>query len=159
MSPTTSDMSSVLIVPQLVVELADVRIIALGVLNKPRGSTTVNTNARTFLHPPGIEKVDDTDGSSVHRGEPIASATSGNDSHKTPRLLFGSCELFLGGGGYCAQVVVKGDITQMYRQMSYPLPALSHANYPFYTPSGEDKRWIGTDDLEEEGMQWVGGLM
>lgn len=53
----------------------------------------------------------------------------------------------------------EGDIKQIYRQMTYPLPALSHANYPFYTPSGEDKRWIGTSDLEEEGMQWVGGLM
>lgn len=47
----------------------------------------------------------------------------------------------------------------MYRKMIYPLPARSHANYPFYTPSGEDKRWLGTEDREEEGMQWVGGLM
>lgn len=43
--------------------------------------------------------------------------------------------------------------------MSYPLPALSHACYPFYTPSGEDKRWLGTGGLEEGGLQWVGGLM
>lgn len=41
---------------QLVVELTDVRIIAFGVLNKPRGSTTANTNARILLHPPGVEK-------------------------------------------------------------------------------------------------------
>ena len=43
--------------------------------------------------------------------------------------------------------------------MSYPLPALAHANYPFYTPSGQDKRWIGNGELEEGGVQWVGGLM
>ena len=43
--------------------------------------------------------------------------------------------------------------------MSYPLPALSHANYPFYTPGGQDMRWLGTGDLEEAGMQWVGGMM
>ena len=53
----------------------------------------------------------------------------------------------------------EGDIKQIYRQMTYPHPALSHANYPFYTPGGEDKRWVGTAELEEEGMQWVGGLM
>ncbi|KIP12755.1 hypothetical protein PHLGIDRAFT_20795 [Phlebiopsis gigantea 11061_1 CR5-6] len=94
---------------RLVVELADVRIIALGVLNKPRGSTTVNEKARTFLHPPGIDR---------------------NDAGQGP-----------------------------HRGMIYPLPARSHANYPFYTPSGEDKRWLGTEDREEEGMQWVGGLM
>ena len=41
---------------KLVVELTDVRIIALGVLNKPRGPTSINTNARLFLHPPGIER-------------------------------------------------------------------------------------------------------
>jgi hypothetical protein len=35
--------------------LVDVRILALGVLNNPRGSFTVNKNARAFLHPPGIE--------------------------------------------------------------------------------------------------------
>jgi hypothetical protein len=47
----------------------------------------------------------------------------------------------------------------MYRNMNHPLPARSHASYPFYTPSSEDKRWIVSGDLEEEGLQWVGGLM
>lgn len=37
------------------VQLADVRILALGVLNRPRSTLTVNPNAHTFLHPPGID--------------------------------------------------------------------------------------------------------
>ncbi|EKM59302.1 uncharacterized protein PHACADRAFT_86162 [Phanerochaete carnosa HHB-10118-sp] len=130
---------------RLVVELADVRVIAFGVLNKPRGATTVNTTARMLLHPPGIER-DNADGSSS--GAIAPEATSAKDEHKTARMLFGTCEHR-----------PQHEFLQIYRQMTYPLPALSHANYPFYTPSGEDKRWIGTTDLEEEGMQWVGGLM
>ena len=44
---------------QLVVEFRDVRIIALGVLNKPRSSFSINQNARLLLHPPGMTKGDD----------------------------------------------------------------------------------------------------
>lgn len=44
---------------QLVVEFRDVRIIALGVLSKPRSSFSVNQNARLLLHPPGMTKGDD----------------------------------------------------------------------------------------------------
>lgn len=51
------------------------------------------------------------------------------------------------------------DINQLYRPMACPLPAPGHANYPLYTPGGQDKRWLGTGELEEGGMQWVGGLM
>jgi hypothetical protein len=40
---------------QLVVEFADVRILAFGVLNKAR-TMFLNPNAHAFLHPPGIEK-------------------------------------------------------------------------------------------------------
>ena len=77
---------------QLVVELADVRIIALGVLNKPRGSTSVNANARLLLHPPGIEK-DGADGSPA---SPVAPEdASGRHEHKTPRLRFGTSKSFL----------------------------------------------------------------
>ena len=38
------------------VEFRDVRIIALGVLSKPRSSFSVNQNARHLLHPPGVTK-------------------------------------------------------------------------------------------------------
>ncbi|EGO27653.1 hypothetical protein SERLADRAFT_367218 [Serpula lacrymans var. lacrymans S7.9] len=92
---------------RLVVEFPDVRIIALGVLNRPKTQFTVNANARAFLHPPGIE----------------ATSQAG------------------------------------YDRLTYPLPSHSYRDYPFYTPGGSDKRWMGSGALEEEGMQWVGGLM
>ncbi|KAJ7284135.1 hypothetical protein C8J57DRAFT_1433033 [Mycena rebaudengoi] len=38
---------------ELVVQLADVRILALGTLNRPRSPLTVNPNAKLFLQPPG----------------------------------------------------------------------------------------------------------
>ncbi|KAJ6538573.1 hypothetical protein DFH09DRAFT_1177262 [Mycena vulgaris] len=97
---------------RLVVQFADVRVLALGTLNRPRSPLTVNPNAKAFLHPPGI----------------------GSDSD-------------------CARA------PPIYSRLRYPLPAQTHANYPFYTPGGTDKRWIISDELEEAGMQWVGGLM
>ncbi|KAI0005142.1 hypothetical protein BJV74DRAFT_807212 [Russula compacta] len=110
---------------RLVVQLADVRILALGVLNNPRGPFTINKNARTFLHPPGIEMAPDE----------------------------------ASGGGSSGPVVgqPRGDYT--YERLTHPLPALSHAAYPFYTPGGGDRRWLVSGTLEEEGQQWVGGLM
>ena len=51
MNQLTSSFVSV----QLLVEFADVRILAFGILNK-RTSFTVNKNARQLLHPPGVEK-------------------------------------------------------------------------------------------------------
>jgi len=48
---------------------------------------------------------------------------------------------------------------QMYRRLTHPLPASSHSSYPFYTPSGEDKRWLVSDELEEGGMHWIGNMM
>ncbi|KAI0089061.1 hypothetical protein BDY19DRAFT_889736 [Irpex rosettiformis] len=131
---------------RLAVELTDVRIIALGVLNKPRGPTTVNPNAQLFLHPPGIEK-------EVPEVPPPALSPNGTegavDNHDHPPIPVGEC--------YCSSL--ERDIYQIYRKMTYPLPARCHAEYPFYTPSGEDKRWIVKEDLEEEGLSWVGPLM
>lgn len=39
---------------QLVVEFADVRVLAFGVLNRT-GSIFLNSNSHAFLHPAGIE--------------------------------------------------------------------------------------------------------
>ncbi|KAF8272122.1 hypothetical protein EI94DRAFT_1770049 [Lactarius quietus] len=103
---------------RLVVQLADVRILALGVLNNPRGTFTVNRNARAFLHPPGIEMTS-------------VQANSGEKSRNS----------------------------NSYERLTHPFPVSSHAEYPFYTPGGGDKRWLMSGDLEEEGHQWVGGLM
>ena len=98
--------------------MADVRILALGVLNNPRGTFTVNKNARAFLHPPGVDMT------SVQV-----------NSRERPR------------SGHS------------YERLTHPFPASSHAEYPFYTSGGGDKRWLMSGDLEEEGQQWVGGLM
>ncbi|KAJ7639058.1 hypothetical protein FB45DRAFT_739716 [Roridomyces roridus] len=91
---------------RLVVQFADVRILALGTLNRPRSPLTVNANAKIFLHPPGIEF-----------------------DHNS------------------------------YSRQRYPLPAQMHAEYPFITPGGGDRRWITSEGSEEGGLQWVGGLM
>ena len=40
---------------QLVVEFADVRVLAFGVLNRP-GTILLNSNSHAFLHPAGIER-------------------------------------------------------------------------------------------------------
>lgn len=78
---------------KLVVELADVRIIALGVLNKPRGSTTVNEKARTFLHPPGIDRNDA--GQGPHRGvaSPVETSVRIGQKPVAARQLFSACEI------------------------------------------------------------------
>lgn len=39
-------------------EFADVRILAFGVLNRPRSTLSVNENATTFLCPPGLQSAD-----------------------------------------------------------------------------------------------------
>ena len=40
---------------QLVVQFADIRILAFGVLNRT-GTMLLNMNSHAFLHPPGIER-------------------------------------------------------------------------------------------------------
>jgi len=126
-----------------IVEFADVRVIALGVLHKPRSSFTINKNARILLHPPGIEKDEPPtveDSASWHSARSsISSEASQIFSPVPPARPY--------------------DITQTYRRLMYPIPVSSHSNYPLYTPSGEDKRWFGTGQTEEGGRQWVGGLM
>jgi len=104
-----------------------VRILALGVLNNPRGAFTVNRNARAFLHPPGIEMTSEKAGG--------------------------------GGGGSSHPADSKSRNHHQYEWLTHPLPALSHAEYPFFTPGGGDKRWLISETVEEEGKQWVGGLM
>jgi hypothetical protein len=102
-----------------------VRILALGVLNNPRGAFTVNRNARAFLHPPGIE---------------MAPGKVGDEGSSGPGLG-------------------KSRNHHQYERLTHPLPALTHAAYPFYTPDGGDKRWLMSGTVEEEGRQWVGGFM
>ena len=42
-------------IKQLVVQFADIRILAFGVLNRT-GTMLLNMNSHAFLHPPGIER-------------------------------------------------------------------------------------------------------
>ncbi|KIJ56952.1 hypothetical protein M422DRAFT_773686 [Sphaerobolus stellatus SS14] len=85
---------------RVVLQLTDVRILALGVQHQPRKSFQINLNATHLLHPP----------SSLQR-------------------------------------------------LRYPTPSDSFVNYPDYTPSGYDKRWLTIAGLEEGGGVWVGSLM
>lgn len=128
---------------RLVVELADIRVLALGTLNRPRSTLTINPNAHIFLHPPGV----DADDMHAH--------------HSTPKLS----DLVEDHGVYPVHdeswlpPYPSYASSATYTRLVHPLPALSHINYPFYTPGGEDKRWLGSGQVEEEGLRWVGGLM
>lgn len=46
-----------------------------------------------------------------------------------------------------------------YKQLIYPQPATTHANYPLFTSGGGDSRWNDLDEIEENGLHWVGALM
>ncbi|KAI0082367.1 hypothetical protein K474DRAFT_1702890 [Panus rudis PR-1116 ss-1] len=135
---------------RLVIQFTDVRIIALGVLHKPRGSFSINHNARILLHPPGIEKLSADDDSDLVEVE--WQSTHSQQSSVTTVEVVRPTDPQL-------PALTQSYLDQTYRRLAYPLPSLSHANYPFYTPSGEDKRWFGTGESEEDGRQWVGGLM
>ncbi|KAI0638390.1 hypothetical protein C8Q77DRAFT_1243078 [Trametes polyzona] len=128
---------------RLVVEFKDVRIIALGVLTKPRSTFSVNHNARLFLHPPGITK-----------GEEEESSSSDSISERSE-------ESFQSALDQPAPVrnTYAGNPKDLYRELTHPRPSKCHARYPFYTPGGEDKRWLGTDEMEEGGRQWVGPML
>lgn len=40
-----------------------------------------------------------------------------------------------------------------------PQPALTHEDYPFYTHGGGDSRWAGSEEMDKNGLHWVGSLM
>ena len=151
---------------QLVVEFADVRILALGVLHKPRSSFILNRNARIFLHPPGVEKDDNERETDADEWQSARSSISSEFSHTIvdPPPTIRSFGQSSKGIDYFVFMFIFldwliGDLKQVYRRLAYPLPTPAHQNYPFYTPGGEDKRWFGSGDDEEGGKQWVGPLM
>lgn len=133
-------------VAKLVVEFADVRILAFGVLNQPK-TILLNDNAHALLHPRGIER----DISSEYRRQANISSMASNS------------KFFLIIGNRVAEsrrMCAEYDwASPTYSRLTHPLPSPSHANYPFHTSSGKDKRWIGSGELEEDGLRWVGGLM
>ncbi|EEB95267.1 hypothetical protein MPER_05788 [Moniliophthora perniciosa FA553] len=119
---------------RLVVELADVRIIALGTLNRPRSTLTINPNAHVFLHPPGAENFE-------------VSSTCAQGDHKIAD--HGVYPLGPDLPDYPGESPAAFDLTKM----THPLPARSHRNYPWYTPGGQDKRWLGSGEIEEDGVK------
>ncbi|KAG7449485.1 uncharacterized protein BT62DRAFT_1054621 [Guyanagaster necrorhizus] len=128
---------------RLVVTLADVRILAFGTLNRPRSTLMVNPNAHIFLHPPGIE-ADETDiNPRIHR----------TNHHVTDHGVYPMGDE-LSDNQLTYQVAYDS-----YTRLTHPLPAVSHFDYPWFTPGGSDKRWLGSGEEEEEGLCWVGGLM
>lgn len=51
------------------------------------------------------------------------------------------------------------NLSEEYTRLSYPQPAFTHRNYPLFTPGSHDLRWAGLEEIEENGLHWVGGLM
>ena len=73
-------------------EFADVRILAIGVWNKPRSTFLINKNARRFLQPPGIS------GSSCgmsSQDTPIDETTSSRNYESAYKLSMVKCEYVL----------------------------------------------------------------
>ncbi|KAI9574780.1 hypothetical protein HD554DRAFT_99870 [Boletus coccyginus] len=116
---------------RVILQLMDVRILALGVINRPRTFLMVNRNAHAFLYPPGLEPPN----TSVD-GDGLTNYPNASDSRASGSMHFNTA----------------------YRRLSRPMPSHTHGNYPMYTPGGGDQRWH-PDALLGEGMQWVGGLM
>jgi hypothetical protein len=139
-----------------VVEFADVRVLAFGVLNKA-GTMFLNSNAHEFLHPVGIDRYDQLDANSNSR-MPHGLPKQNRDPGMAPnpsRTLFQALSRSLTYVG----VIEFRSMFPNYARLTHPIPSLSHSDYPFHTPGGRDKRWVGSAESEEEGLQWVGGLM
>ncbi|KAG6821510.1 hypothetical protein H0H93_000019 [Arthromyces matolae] len=134
------------IMDKLVVTFADVRILAVGTLNRPRSTFTFNPNAHMFLHPPGIGPGCLNEASERYSVSSM-SAVEIEDHGVYP----------INNSATPAYTYVPTPET--YTRPVHPLPAPSHANYPYYSPGGGDKRWLGEGEIEEEGLRWVGGLM
>jgi hypothetical protein len=141
---------------QLVVEFADVRILAFGVLNKAR-TMFLNSNAHAFLHPPGIEREILLDASretdtSIGSSDKIQDLDVKNIYSRRLSWVLPSALTYV-------SMIEFLPMFPKYSRLTRPIPSSSHTLYPFHTPGGGDKRWIGSRELEEDGLQWVGGLM
>jgi hypothetical protein len=120
---------------RVVVELADVRILAFGTLSK-RTPLSYNANAHAFLHPPGIEQ----------RRRPLTMSHQVRDHGVYPMGTSSECTNY-------------DDGSNTYAHMRHPVPASSFINYPFFTPGGCDRRWSGFGETEEVGLKWVGKMI
>ncbi|KAL1662356.1 hypothetical protein GGF50DRAFT_128806 [Schizophyllum commune] len=141
---------------RVLVELADVRIVVLGCLNKPRSGLTVNVNAHDLLHPPGIDCSEPLLLPSMKRNSVSSQYSTlmsdddpGFTAHALQRRMWGTSV-------YAAR---SRCVPSDFAIMTHPLPTTNFSNYPFFTPSGQDRRWQSTGGVEEDGLLWVGPLM
>ncbi|KXN86129.1 hypothetical protein AN958_10496 [Leucoagaricus sp. SymC.cos] len=135
---------------RVVLELADVRIVAYGVLSRPKTTLTINPNAHMLLRPPGIEK-GEAKRNTVGRRRYFSNAEEYiQDYGAYPLMTVTSVPLYLSQEYQMT--------TNTYTKLRHPTPSPSYANYPFYTPGGGDRRWVSMPETEE-GMHWVGPLI
>lgn len=130
---------------KVLVQFADVRILAFGVQHKPRKSFQINPNATALLRGPPTHE------SELFCGGPDlfpltgASPMSVETAHEPMEAGFLS---------------LKRATHLQWQPLRYPRPVDGFANYPNFTPGGQDKRRVITPDgLEESGCVWVGSLM
>ncbi|GJJ07166.1 hypothetical protein Clacol_001366 [Clathrus columnatus] len=127
---------------RVLVQFADVRILAFGVQHKPRKSFQINPNAAALLRgPPAFES------ELIHPEADLSPAVSpivqtGNETAESESFND------------------KRTATLQWQPLRHPRPVDGFANYPNFTPGGQDRRRIITPDgLEESGCVWVGSLM
>ncbi|KIM46406.1 hypothetical protein M413DRAFT_313631 [Hebeloma cylindrosporum] len=133
---------------RLVIELADVRILALGTISKPRSNFSINPNAHILLNPPGIVESAHRNGLSSFAFSPPSSLVDDHGVYPNASTTIPAC-LFH---------EYRNPATA-YSRLKCPQPALTHKNYPFYTHGGGDSRWVGSEEMEKNGLHWVGSLM
>ncbi|EAU84348.1 hypothetical protein CC1G_01344 [Coprinopsis cinerea okayama7 len=134
---------------RLVVEFKDVRILAFGTMTKPRSQTSVNANAHLLLNPPGIDPsrvVGDMESTVVVHGNAVIDDHGVYPSISDPLTPSSPTQ-------------PSAAYPSSYTRIRRPLPAATHAKYPFYTPGGGDIRWKDSDEINGQGGRWVGSMM
>ncbi|PCH40867.1 hypothetical protein WOLCODRAFT_71219 [Wolfiporia cocos MD-104 SS10] len=134
---------------KVVVEFPDVRILAIGVLHKPRTSFRTNPHARILLHPPGVDKAKAVVATDSDSASDVSDSSLDREVAQSPRRL--------------VQREVNGKSKWFFPSECGPLehlvPIPAFENYPYYTPSGNDLRWSIIGGVEEGGLQWIGSVM
>lgn len=118
---------------RVIVQFADVRILALGVRNAPKTSFSVNENAWRLFHPPSVSLPNEIEDVPADEPDTIGGET-GDRNRSVPDPM--------------------GPV-----RLRHPTPVLYHCNYPMYTSGGFDRRWVNECELEPSDVKWVGNMM
>jgi len=121
---------------RVVLQLADVRVLALGILDTTQTSMYINDNAKRFLHPPDIDGLTGEWYHSLDGNETYDSTSLAKFSRHSNRRL---------GSNY---VPLKN-----------PDPDFSFRRYPFLTEGDADRRWTHLDSVGEGEKRWIGSLL